>query len=252
MRLIDAELRPGLLVSVRDAREAIAALEGGAQVIDVKEPRRGSLGAADNSTIEEVVAAVGGRAMVTAAAGELTELFGTPRAPMPPGVSLLKIGLAGCREMADWRSRWLEVAANLWQGADAAGHTVAVAYADWRRAGAPSPVEVLRAAVEAGCPAVLVDTWDKSHGPLFDHWPADEVRTFCDTVRSHGMAIVLAGSLQGESLATAAGLAPDLIAVRTAACAVDRSGPVLAERVAEVRSAIRRGNRVEPFARSER
>ena len=34
----------GLLVSVRDGQEARAALDGGAAVIDVKEPLRGSLG----------------------------------------------------------------------------------------------------------------------------------------------------------------------------------------------------------------
>ena len=37
---------PGLLVSVRSAAEAITALEAGADVIDVKEPSRGALGAA--------------------------------------------------------------------------------------------------------------------------------------------------------------------------------------------------------------
>ena len=38
----------------------------------------------------------------------------------------------------------------------------------------PQPRDVLRAAVDLGCPALLVDTWDKSAGTLFDHWPADE------------------------------------------------------------------------------
>ena len=42
---------PGLLVSVRSAAEALSALAGGADVIDVKEPNRGSLGAADDETI---------------------------------------------------------------------------------------------------------------------------------------------------------------------------------------------------------
>ena len=37
---------PQLLVSVRSAEEARAALEGGAALIDVKEPSRGSLGSA--------------------------------------------------------------------------------------------------------------------------------------------------------------------------------------------------------------
>jgi uncharacterized protein (UPF0264 family) len=62
-----------LLVSVRSAAEAEAALEGGADVIDVKEPSRGSLGRADDDVIAEVVSTVAGRRTVTAAMGELVD-----------------------------------------------------------------------------------------------------------------------------------------------------------------------------------
>ena len=44
-----------LLVSVRSAAEAEAALLGGADVIDVKEPDRGPLGRADDAVIAAVV-----------------------------------------------------------------------------------------------------------------------------------------------------------------------------------------------------
>ena len=40
-----------LLVSVRSAEEAASALEGGAALIDIKEPVRGSLGRADANVI---------------------------------------------------------------------------------------------------------------------------------------------------------------------------------------------------------
>ena len=50
-----------LLVSVRSAAEALTALEGGAALIDVKEPAHGSLGRADLQVIGEVVRAVGRR-----------------------------------------------------------------------------------------------------------------------------------------------------------------------------------------------
>src|SRR5690606_38342384 len=43
-----------LLVSVRNRAEALAALAGGADLIDVKEPWRGSLGAAPPHVMEEV------------------------------------------------------------------------------------------------------------------------------------------------------------------------------------------------------
>ena len=50
-----AHRTPRLLVSVRDAVEAEAALAGGAHLIDVKEPARGALGRADDATIAAVV-----------------------------------------------------------------------------------------------------------------------------------------------------------------------------------------------------
>ena len=46
---------PQLLVSVRDLGEAAAALAGGADLIDVKEPIRGPLGRADEATIRGIV-----------------------------------------------------------------------------------------------------------------------------------------------------------------------------------------------------
>src|SRR5947209_8028398 len=45
---------PGLLVSVRSAAEARAALDGGAALIDIKEPARGPLGRADDGVMAEV------------------------------------------------------------------------------------------------------------------------------------------------------------------------------------------------------
>src|SRR5262245_13850027 len=63
-----------LLVSVRSAAEAHAALAGGADLIDVKEPSRGPLGRADDSVISAVLVAVHGRRPVSAAMGELADM----------------------------------------------------------------------------------------------------------------------------------------------------------------------------------
>ncbi|MEK6259990.1 MAG: (5-formylfuran-3-yl)methyl phosphate synthase, partial [Planctomycetota bacterium] len=53
----DASRRPRLLVSVRSPEEALAAIEGGADILDVKEPTRGSLGMANI----EIIAAIARR-----------------------------------------------------------------------------------------------------------------------------------------------------------------------------------------------
>jgi len=58
-----------LLVSVRSADEAQAALEGGAAIIVVKEPALGSLGRASAEPITAVVKRVAGRASVSVALG---------------------------------------------------------------------------------------------------------------------------------------------------------------------------------------
>ena len=63
-----------LLVSVRDASEALAALRGGAALIDVKEPRLGSLGAATPEVWREVRRVVPTEVPCSAALGELKDV----------------------------------------------------------------------------------------------------------------------------------------------------------------------------------
>ncbi len=232
---------PGLLVSVRDAAEALTALEAGADVIDVKEPANGSLGAAAPTTIETVVRAVARRRPVTVALGELADLGSSGPScaakTMTSGVLLFKIGLAGCRADRTWQKKWCEVIAEVISshGDRNPPRPVAVAYADWEAATAPEPEAVLQAAVESGCPALLVDTWRKNGDTLFDCWEAESLRKFIEDVRRHSMRIVLAGSLRGDEVVRAASLGPDLVAVRGAACGAGRNSTICGERVRELK-----------------
>src|SRR5436309_10226423 len=125
-----------LLVSVRNAAEACAALAGGAALIDVKDPAKGSLGPAPAEVIGAVSDAVSGRAPVSAARGELVdrgeEAFDSSR------LAYVKWGLAGCTGR-DWAAGWRRCR----EAVEGSGcRVVAAAYADWRRAGAPAVDEV--------------------------------------------------------------------------------------------------------------
>jgi uncharacterized protein (UPF0264 family) len=218
----------GLLVSVRSASEAIAALSGGASVIDVKEPSRGPLGRADPAVWREVVEAVGGRAPVSAALGELAE---GPRwisdAPACTGLSFRKLGLAGEAARPDWSGRWASMRSAL--GPEPSW--VSVVYADWRSAQAPEPELVLEEALRAGCSGLLIDTFDKTRPSPLDtskRWLALSARA-----RSAGLFLALAGRLDAGSMARLAPLKPSLFAVRGSACRDgDRLGAVDPERVA--------------------
>ena len=228
---------PGLLVSVRNAVEAEVALGGGADWIDVKEPKRGALGAADPQTIQSVIQTVAGRTPVSVAVGEFQELRSVRLLEpiVQPEAAAWKIGLAQCGSDPDWVTHWQAFRDHEFLPSP----PVAVVYADWKSAEAPSPGEILKQAILAQSPAVLIDTYYKSGGTLFDVWPEDDLARFIGEVRVAKLPLVLAGSLSGDSIQRAANLGPDLVAVRGAACRGGRSGPLSAERVSQICSRIR-------------
>lgn len=229
----------GLLVSVRSAEEAAAALAGGAAIIDVKEPRNGPLGAAEPAVAAAVGAVVAGRVLWTIACGELAAgavaaaghvaaiaalLTGCGQ-QSPPAAA--KAGPAGLDADA-WATAWADFAASL----PAAVAPVAVAYADWQAARAPRPeVVIAGAAAIPRCRAVLIDTHAKLGAGLLDLAPPVILRGWITAARAAGLRIAIAGQLPLERLDTAAGLGPDVVAVRGAVCIGGRAGPVCPARV---------------------
>jgi len=221
---------PQLLVSVRDAAEARIALCAGAGLIDVKEPARGPLGAADRPVVEAVVREVGGAVPVSVALGELVQWPCQNAWPLAEGVHFCKLGLSGCARRPDWTAKWRRFSEAL----PPRVAPVAVVYADWTRCAAPDPQEVLLEAGRLGCRAVLVDTFDKSAGSLFDWWHEAALARFVRRVRDSGLIVVLAGSLTVSTIPRAAALGPDFVAVRGAACRHGREGAIEAELVSQL------------------
>jgi uncharacterized protein (UPF0264 family) len=228
----------GLLVSVRDADEADAALAGGADVIDVKDPSQGPLGPASTSVIAAVERRVAGRRPVTAALGELRE---TVRWwPQADGLAFLKWGLARTgRE--NWRLMLNDAACWLDRCQPGAGMVI-TAYADWQAADAPPPEEVCAFARRPGSDfpwaarstgAFLLDTFTKAPGPdgrrptLLDFLPVRKAVLLCKLCRAVGVRVALAGSLGAAEIERLLPAAPDWFAVRGAACAGgDRGGRI--------------------------
>jgi uncharacterized protein (UPF0264 family) len=224
-----------LLVSVRDANEARLALAAGADLIDVKEPARGSLGRADDEAITAVLHEVAACVPVSAALGELRDWPGdlVRESTLDDALRFAKLGLAGCASLPDWPARWANALRSV-----APRRTVAVIYADWQVAEAPSPHAVLAHARRHGCGAVLVDTFDKRAGGLLDHWRIAEVRDAINHAQSAGMLAVIAGSLDGRSIPQILSLSPDYVAVRGAVCRGGRTGPLDGRSIEELRSLV--------------
>ena len=228
--------RTGLLVSVRSADEVDAALAGGADLIDVKEPAKGPLGMAEAEVVAAAVARVKGRVPVSAALGEWSpNAITEAHWHLELKLDYVKWGLAGYTPSPGWGEDILDTRRQLPAGME----MVAVAYADWERAKSPPPAEVVKFAKRYRFKAFLLDTCVKDGKTLLDFLKPGEVAELVESVGRVGMKAAVGGGLRPEHLKQLKGLTPDWYAVRASACAGGkRDGVIDAGRVKKWKEAI--------------
>jgi (5-formylfuran-3-yl)methyl phosphate synthase len=226
-----------LLVSVRSATEAAAALAGGADIIDAKNPAAGALGPVSRDALGEICRCVDSRAPVSAALGdavaeEVLEEHASACAAL--GVWFVKVGFAGTNSIARATSLLAAAVRGAAAGSDrrdrAAG-VVAVAYGDAAHVGSLLPFAVLDVAARMGANGVLLDTAEKN-GPGIRLLLTD--RQICDWVdRAHlgGLQVALAGKLTAADLLFVRETGADIVGVRSAACDGGRNGSILSSKV---------------------
>jgi uncharacterized protein (UPF0264 family) len=235
---------PEFLVSVRSADEALAALAGGCDLLDVKEPGHGSLGTAD----AEVIAAVCHAAQtsqtpapVSVALGELDEWStDRPTLRLPEPVAFVKLGLSHCRGRADWPGRWRDVRRRFDEAAERPLGWIAVLYADATAEG-PDSEALIDLAATTGCRGLLVDTFQKDGRRLFDHVRPERLAEWRSSASDVGLVFAVAGSLRAGDLPRLVSVRPDVVAVRGAVCrGGDRVAEVDAGEVGRFRAAMER------------
>jgi uncharacterized protein (UPF0264 family) len=223
-----------LLVSVSCAAEASAALAGGADVIDAKDPLAGALGAVSAEVLREIHAIVGGRRPVTAALGDAADeaaIECAARTFAAAGAALVKVGFAGI-DCAD-RVATLTAAAvrGASAGSDGGAAVVAVAYADADRVASLAPPFLVEVAARAGAQGVLLDTADKSGPGLSELVEPRTLAAWVSEAHDAGLLVALAGKLTAADLTFVRDAGADIAGVRGAACDGGRTGRVAAEKV---------------------
>ncbi|MGZ0168251.1 MAG: (5-formylfuran-3-yl)methyl phosphate synthase [Planctomycetales bacterium] len=252
---------PRLLVSVRSATEAADALAGGCQILDVKEPSRGSLGMAEFSTIEQVLnIGLSAEIPVSAALGEVADYSTSQNAEAPvqrlpdslSKLSFTKLGLAGLNRESNWLGRWEDTMSSLAEsfrpvGADSCRSWVAVIYADWQRAASPSPDAIIdsvlssRFSNDIQIAGVLIDTWSKASGRLLDSLSVEQLCDLAATVQQSDRFFAVAGRLTSTVLPDLTSVGPDIVAIRSAACRhEDRTSTVDQVAVRDFRTSVDR------------
>lgn len=233
-----------LLVSVRDAEEARAALAGGAAIIDAKEPARGALGAVDASVLRAIVATVGSARATSAALGDAADVRAIEHAAHEAatlGLTYVKIGFRGITQPGLVR----DLVAAAVRGADAAGTgtaVIAVAYADAARVESVPPDDVVDAAARAGARGVLLDTACKAEGGLFTLMTPEAIARWVRRAHDASLLTALAGKLSASDLPAIRALCADVVGVRGAACDGGREGRVSAQRVRALVDALHAGD----------
>jgi uncharacterized protein (UPF0264 family) len=231
-----------LLVSVRDASEARAALVGGADIVDAKEPTAGALGAVTGNVLAAIADVLHPTVPISVALGDFADA-----APLAAAISALPLDRRSAPVYAKFALRAMDAATarRLFRAAVEASEAhpaqprlVAATYADAAAAGAVAPVTLLQAAAGTGIHGLLLDTWAKDGRTLLDHLPGDFLGAWVHAVRTEGCLAALAGSLGTAHVPLLLRFGADVLGVRGAACAGGRTGGVEPARVRALRTAM--------------
>jgi (5-formylfuran-3-yl)methyl phosphate synthase len=236
-----------LLVSVRSAAEVQPALSGGADIIDAKEPSRGSLGAVSPEKLIQILDRIPPHVGLSIALGDLTtphEVFRAitslphfaRRAP-----TYLKLGFAGVSSAERVRAL-LATARAASQRQMVSPHIIAVGYADAEAAGTINPELVSRAAASAGAAGVLLDTHLKDGRHLLSWMELAVLTALLAQARAAGLLTAVAGGLEPKHLRAVSAARPDVVGFRGAACVGGRGGQVSRQRVLQLQRALRSMN----------
>ena len=232
-----------LLVSVVDVDETIDALKGGADIIDVKNPREGSLGANFPWIINGIKQILPDGVEMSCALGDVPYLPGTVSLAALGCASLcpdyIKVGLYGTKNKEEALDVMRAVVRSVGDVNDEIS-IIASGYADFKRVGSLDPMLLPEVAMESECEGILVDTGIKDGKRLFDFMNIKKIRDFTESGHGFGLLVALAGSLRSEDILLLREINPDVIGIRGAACNnYDRKGSISQNKVMELKKIFR-------------
>jgi (5-formylfuran-3-yl)methyl phosphate synthase len=210
-----------LLISPINTEEAQEAIKGGADIIDVKNPKEGSLGANFPWVIRSIRELTPKDMLVSATLGDVPYKPGTvslaAAGAVVSGADYIKVGLYGTSNYSQAREVMENVVKTVKDFNDDI-LVVASGYADAHRVGAVDPMEIPRVAADSGADLAMVDTAVKDGKTLFDFMDEEAISKFNFETHKYGLKNALAGSIKEEQLNTLYDLGCDVVGIRGAAC----------------------------------
>lgn len=218
-------MRPRLLVSVVDSIEAMEAAEGGADIIDVKNPSEGSLGASYPWVIKEVIEVIPKGLEVSVAIGDMRNLPGLASIAAYGAahmeVDYIKVGLW---EIADEGSaiKLSKAVVKAVREVDSDKKVVLVGYGDYFRINSINPLIIPKIAALSEADVAMIDTAIKDGSSLLRYMNLNQLREFVRESHGYGLMAALAGSLGEREALILKSIGVDVLGFRGFLCSGDR------------------------------
>ncbi|MCD6455946.1 MAG: (5-formylfuran-3-yl)methyl phosphate synthase [Methanophagales archaeon] len=232
-----------VLVSPKDVEEAKAVIRGNADIVDVKNPKEGSLGANFPwviGSIKELVEQEGGEGMkLSAAIGDFDYKPGTGSlaalGAAAAGAEYIKVGLLKIKtkeEAIDLLSGIVKAVKDF----DPTKKVVSAFYSDYKRINSISPLEISAIGEAVDIDVAMVDTGIKDGKTTLEFMTEEELKTFVSESKALGLMTALAGALKFEDIPAVKRINPDIIGVRGMVCGGNREDGVKEELVRDLRA----------------
>ena len=222
----------GMLASVNSVAEALLVLSADVDIIDLKQPALGALGALDIATVKQLVAEIDGRRLVSATIGDLPvrpdPVFNAVKTMADTGVDYIKIGFF---PGDDWQGTVKKLSVLTGQN-----HAlIAVLFADTQ-----PDLNILDLLKDAGFTGVMLDTMNKQKGSLIQLMTKTEIAQFVKQVKDRQLLCGLAGSLRLEDIPELKLHQADYLGFRGALCQEhNRVGRLNQQAIIKIKQAIK-------------
>ncbi|MDD4136966.1 MAG: (5-formylfuran-3-yl)methyl phosphate synthase [Methanoregula sp.] len=220
--------------SITEARHSTAA-----DIIDVKKPSEGSLGANFPWVIREIKEFA--QKPVSAAIGDFEYKPGgaslAAYGAACAGADYVKIGLAF--DGRDHARDLITAVVRAVKDEFPKKYVVIAAYSDFERMHSISPFDMAPVAAECGADFAMVDTGIKDGESTFAFMDEKTLRSFTEGNRKLGLGTALAGSLKFEDIDALKRIDPEIIGVRGMVCGGDRNAAVREDLIKKALAMIR-------------
>lgn len=208
----------GMLASVSNLQEAKIALQENVDIIDLKDPTQGALGAVASDVVSSVVGFVDGRCLLSATVGDLPmqpQLIDDAMSTMAnTGVDIIKVGVF--EELTNELIAMLrQQAIRGISGVSGKRFSIVIVFFADQEIVDQRLVDL----AHVGIRGVMLDTANKSHGNLRRYMDNRVLSEFVMSAQSLGLLVGLAGSLRADDIVPLHALGANYLGFRGALCA---------------------------------